>query len=105
MRNLFDHASKRRSVGPLHNAVHFLKTQRPDDHLVLFRRTDNAADQFDFDGSWHGVYTLSCASPRRAAISPLSRNCSNASMVAFTTLCGLCEPMDFVRTFGIPTAV
>jgi len=25
-------------------------------------------------------------------------------MVAFTTLCGLCEPSDFVRTLGIPAA-
>src|SRR5262249_32563659 len=35
----------------------------------------------------------------------LSRNCSSASIVAFTTLCGLCDPIDLVSTFGIPTAV
>src|SRR5437867_3646721 len=34
----------------------------------------------------------------------LSRNCSSATTVAFTTLCGLCVPMDFVNTLGIPTA-
>ena len=50
------------------------------------------------------VYSFSTGRPRMSATALLSRNCSSASMVAFTTLCGLCEPIDFVSTFGMPTA-
>src|SRR5579863_2988551 len=48
--------------------------------------------------------TLSKANPRISATCALSRSCSSALIVAFTTLCGLCDPMDLVSTFGIPTA-
>src|SRR5580704_15109444 len=106
MRNLLHHAAKRRRIRPHHYAIHFLKAKRPHDHLMLFRSADRAAYQFDLNRSSHLDYpTFSCTSPRISATSPLSRNCSSASMVAFTTLCGLCDPIDLVSTLGIPTAV
>src|SRR6185295_7269399 len=104
MRDLLHHAAEGRRVRTLHNTIHFLESQRLDNHFMLFWRADDAAYQFDLNGSRHNYLTLSSARPRISAISPLSRSPSSALMVAFTTLCGLREPMVFVSTFGIPTA-
>src|SRR4051794_8230831 len=51
------------------------------------------------------VHNLSTATPRISATADLSRNCSRAAIVAFTTLCGLCVPIDLVSTLGTPAAV
>src|SRR5260370_25986180 len=127
MRNLFHHAPEALRVGPHHGAVHGLQPQGTHNNLVFHRTANGAANQlysyFTFShkqklrfcgGGWWeaGNYffppvryiTLSSASPRISATWALSRSCSSALMVAFTTLCGLCEPIDFVSTFGIPTA-
>src|SRR5579884_683651 len=104
MRDFLHHAAKSRGVRPLHGLVHLLEPQGAHDDLVLLRRADGAPDQFDFDRAGHGYPTFSVTRPRRLATSALSRSCSKASMVALTTLCGLCDPMDFVRTLGMPTA-
>src|SRR4029077_9886 len=40
--------------------------------------------------------------PRRLRYSLSLRSCFSASNVAFTTLCGLAVPSDFVRMFWIP---
>src|SRR5579863_6417607 len=104
MRDLLHHAAEGRRIRTLHDTVHLFESQRPDNYFMLFRRADDAAYQFDLNGSRHDYLTLSNARPRISAISPLSRSPSSALMVALTTLCGLREPMVFVSTFGIPTA-
>src|ERR1700722_20162383 len=104
MRDLLHHAAESRCIWTFHNTVHLFESQRPDNHFMLFRRADDAAYQFDLNGSRHDYLTLSKARPRISAISPLSRSPSSALIVAFTTLCGFREPMVFVSTFGMPTA-
>src|SRR5262249_39420905 len=60
-------------------------------------------NQLDFNGfAFH--YIFSEVKPRISATAFLSRSCSSALIVAFTTLCGLWLPIDFVSTFGIPHA-
>src|SRR5665213_2617385 len=104
MRDLFHHTAESRRVRTLHDTVHLFESQCPDNHFMFFRRADDAAHQFDFNGSRHSYLTLSNARPRISATSPLSRKPSSALMVAFTTLCGLREPIVLVSTFGMPTA-
>src|SRR5271166_2502764 len=103
MRNLFDEPAKRRRIGPLHHLVHFPQSESPHHDLVFFRRADRAADQLDPDFSL-GHYIFSGVRPRISMTAFLSRSCSSALIVAFTTLCGLWLPIDFVSTFGIPQA-
>src|ERR1700760_4225484 len=110
MRHLLDHATKAGRVGPFHHTIDFMKPQRLHNVLVLRRRADDAAHQLDFDFAFGHVtvplcrYSFSMGSPRISAMAFLSHNCSSAAMVAFTTLCALCDPIDLVSTFGIPTA-
>src|SRR5438270_421221 len=89
MRDFFHHAAESRRIRPLDDSVHLLQSERADDDFMFFRAANGAADELDLDFSRHFTYTLSKASPRRSAISCLSRNCSSAAIVAFTTLCGL----------------
>src|ERR1700683_4125092 len=102
MRNLFDHAAKSGRVGPLDHLIDFAQPEASHDLLVLLGSADGAAHEFDSDLAFH--HSLSTARPRISATAFLSRNCSSALMVAFTTLCGLCDPIDFVSTLGIPAA-
>src|ERR1019366_8425126 len=106
MRNLLDEPAERRRIRPHHNLIHFLQTQRPHNHLMLLRCADRAADQLDFDCSFgcHKTYIFSGVRPRISITAFLSRSCSSALIVAFTTLCGLWLPIDFVSTFGMPQA-
>src|SRR5579859_7655265 len=102
MRDLLHHAAKSRRVGPLDHLVDFTQTQPAHNFLVFLGRANGAVHQPDFDFAFH--YIFSTAMPRMSATALLSRNCSRALMVAFTTLCGLCEPIDLVSTLGIPQA-
>src|SRR6266849_3274124 len=102
MRDFFYHAAEAGRIRAFHYLVDLAQAQAPDDYLVLFGRADGAAHQFDLDLTFH--YAFSGASPRISRMATLSRNCSRATTVAFTTLCGLCVPIDFVSTLGIPTA-
>src|ERR1700684_3432458 len=47
MRNLLHHAPESRSIGTLHDPVHFLESQGAYDQLVLFRSANDAAYQLD----------------------------------------------------------
>src|ERR1700737_546411 len=49
MRDLFPHAAKTYRIRPLPHVIELLQAQRPDDNLVLLRRADGAAHQFDLD--------------------------------------------------------
>src|SRR2546425_5208715 len=102
MRNLLHHPAKTRRVRPLHYLVEFAQPQAANDDLVFFRRADRTAHQLDLDFGSHDVF--SAVRPRISAIAALSRNCSSAATAAFTTLWGLCVPMDLVSTLGIPAA-
>src|ERR1700730_10734526 len=113
MRDLLHHTAKAWSVGPLNDLVQLSQSQSAHDFLVFHGRADRAVDQLDPDFAFHFLghhmgaipyHILSTATPRISATAFLSRNCSRALMVAFTTLCGLCEPIDFVSTLGIPAA-
>ena len=97
-------------IRAFHDLVQFAEAQPAHDALVLLRRADGTAIELNLDRATHTGspfrhYNFSTASPRISATSFLSRNCSSATMVAFTTLCGLCVPMDFVSTLGMPAAV
>src|SRR3984893_7916678 len=102
MRDFFDHAAEARRIRTHDDLVELAQSQASDNHLVLLRRADGTAHQFDLDLPFH--YAFSGARPRISRMATLSRNCSRATTVAFTTLCGLCVPIDFVSTLGIPTA-
>src|ERR1700676_3956375 len=102
MRDFLHHAAEPGCIRPHHHLIDFAQAQTPDNHLVLLRRADRTAHQLDLDLAFH--YAFSGASPRISRMATLSRNCSRATTVAFTTLCGLCVPIDFVSTLGIPTA-
>src|SRR5712691_877342 len=102
MRDFLDHAAEAGCIRPLDYLVELAQAEAPDDYFMLLRRTDGTAHQFDLDLTFH--YAFSGASPRISRMATLSRNCSRATTVAFTTLCGLCVPIDFVSTLGIPTA-
>src|SRR5215475_2790073 len=109
MRNLLHKPAERRGIRTLDNLVHLPQSQRPHDNFVLFRRADRAADQFDPDLSRLFLiktrhYIFSGVRPRISITAFLSRSFSSASIVAFTTLCGLWLPIDLVSTFGIPHA-
>src|SRR5580698_8824843 len=107
MRNLLDEPAERRRVRPLDDLVHLFQTQRAHDHLMLFGRADRAANQLDLDRACRYIghaYIFSGVSPRISITALRSRSCSSALIVAFTTLCGLWLPIDFVSTFGIPQA-
>src|SRR5258708_37381932 len=115
MRDLRHDASERRRIGTYHKLVDLLQAQAADDSFVFDRRADGTAYQFNLDCAFRHIilscpavgrksYILSRAMPRISATAALSRNCSKALIVAFTTLCGLCDPMDLVSTFGMPTA-
>src|ERR1017187_1615607 len=56
-------------------------------------------------GAWGRAYISSTVLPRSAATSLLLRSWVRASKVALTTLCGLAEPSDLVRTFCTPAEV
>src|SRR5580658_7557913 len=99
MRNLRHHAAKASVVGPHHYSIDLLQAQRADNGFVLFGAADRAADQLDLDGwSRHAYPIFSRVNPRISATCALSRSCSSALMVAFTTLWGLCEPSDLIST-------
>src|SRR5579862_5966875 len=102
MRHLFYHAAEPGCIRPLDHLIDFAQPQAPHHLLMLFGGTDRAAHELDLDLGFH--YIFSTARPRISATAFLSRNCSRAAMVALTTLCGLCEPIDFVNTLGMPTA-
>src|SRR5579859_7461456 len=102
MRDFLHHAAEPGCIRPLDYLIELAQSQAPDNHLVLLRRADCTAHQFDPDLAFH--HAFSGASPRISRMATLSRNCSSATTVAFTTLCGLCVPIDFVSTLGIPTA-
>src|SRR5215472_9940113 len=102
VRDFLHHAAKSRRIRPLNYLIDPSQPQSAHHLLMLLGRTDGTAHQLDSDFPFH--YIFSSARPRISATAPLSRNCSRASMVAFTTLCGLCEPIDLVRTLGIPAA-
>src|ERR1700689_2477327 len=105
MRNLLDEPAERRRIRPLHNLVHLLQSQRPHNHFMLLRRTDRAPDELNPDRCFSfSHYIFSGVRPRISITAFLSRSCSSALIVAFTTLCGLWLPIDLVSTFGIPHA-
>src|SRR5579862_5240060 len=104
MRNFLHHAAKRRGIRPFNDLVDFAQSERPHNLLVLLGGADRTAYQFDFDFAFHIRHILSSVKPRISATRFLSRSCSSALIVAFTTLCGLCVPIDFVSTLGIPAA-
>src|SRR5690348_4662735 len=103
MRHLLHHPAKYGSVGPLHYLIQLAQSQTLHHQLLLDRRADRAAIQLDFDFAFH--YSFSTAMPRISATAARSRSDSRATMVAFTTLCGLRRPIDLVSTLGMPQAV
>src|SRR5471030_324168 len=102
MRNFVHHPAEDRGIRALHYLVELSQPQALHDQLVLFGRRDRAAIQFNSDLAFH--YSFSTAKPRISATAFRSRSDSSATMVAFTTLCGLRRPMDLVSTLGIPQA-
>lgn len=75
VRHFFDHATESRRIRAFYNTVHRFKPERPDDHLVLFRRADRTSDQLDFNLSVSHLLVASlilkynfkvCRSPSRA---------------------------------------
>ena len=116
VRNFFDHASEFGRVGSHHHPVERLQAERTHNDFVLLgaqiglrtsliliipailipSRPYNCCVLAPFRGALErGVCSLSIDTPRKSAIAARSRSCSRAAMVAFTTLCGLCEPIDF----------
>src|ERR1700679_684808 len=121
MRHFFYESAESRCVRPLHHLIELLQPQTTHNDFVLFRCADDAANQFDFDLAFHNRFPfqpysafagsglgasfgIETSRPRISRTSLMSRSCSSALMVAFTTLCGLWLPIDFVSTFGIPQA-
>src|SRR4051812_2566731 len=104
MRDLFDHAAETVRVRTNDDLVHLFQPQAAHNHFMLFRGADRAADEFDFDGALFSHYIFSGFRPRISITAFLSRSCSSALMVAFTTLWGLWLPIDFVSTLGMPQA-
>src|SRR5690348_14269071 len=102
MRNFLDHPPEDRRIRPLHHLVELPQTEPFDNPLMFFGRANRAAHELDFDRPRH--HSFSTASPRDSATAFRSRSNSSATIVAFTTLCGLRRPIDFVRTFGMPHA-
>src|SRR5271155_3089890 len=49
MRNLRDHAAKRRRIRPKHHAIHGLQPQRAHNGFMFLGAADGAADQLDLD--------------------------------------------------------
>src|ERR1700676_674344 len=103
MRNLIHHPPEYRRIRPHHYLIDLAQSQPPDDVFVLLGSADGAVHQFDLDRACH--YIFSTARPRISATLFLSRSDSSATIVAFTTLCGLRRPIDLVSTLGIPQAV
>src|SRR5262249_16672377 len=104
MRNLFNHPPKSGSIRRLNHLVDLPHSKAAENHLMVLRSADGTAHQLDLDFGFHNYDTFSTARPRISSITVLSRNCSSATTVAFTTLCGLCVPIDLVSTLGMPTA-
>src|SRR5688572_29249417 len=104
MRNLLYHPPEYRSIRALNYLGQFPQTQTLHYPLVLFGGADRAADKLYSDHAF-SHYIFSTAMPRISATAARSRRDSSATMVAFTTLCGLRRPIDFVTTLGIPQAV
>src|ERR1035438_2583355 len=86
-----------------HDLVDLPQTQSLHHPLMLHGGANRAAHQFDLDHAFH--QSFSTARPRISATALRSRNDSSATMVAFTTLCGLRRPIDLVSTFAMPQAV
>src|SRR6058998_2064491 len=90
------------------------KTKRFDGPLLRLDLINDASYLGDFQFLCHEILpqfaaaglTSACmppnnpesSMPRREATVFASANFSNATIVAFTTLCGLDEPIDFVKT-------
>src|SRR5262249_16383796 len=103
MRDFLREAAESRCIGPFDHLIDLPQDEAAHNRLMFFRRADGTAHQFDPDRlAFH--YAFSEFSPRISCTAALSRNCSRALMVAFTTLCGLWLPIDLVSTLGIPQA-
>src|ERR1044071_1941694 len=90
----------------LNHLVHFPETECPDSPFLVFRPVDDALNLCNFNFS-HDAYspplkTFFKLVPLVLAIVNASLMLSNASMVAFTTLCGFDDSLDFASTSVIP---
>src|ERR1041385_7171861 len=108
-----DHPPDLHRVGFDHRAVRPPESKRPDRPLMDLKRVDLAHDLCNFDFLLHGQLAApaSGAGSLKSSLSDMPRLCAmvRASMserrpcrVAFTTLCGFDEPIDFVRMSSIP---
>src|SRR5580704_15514868 len=106
-----DHAANRWCVLALHYLIEPGKAQPLDHQLVLLWGGNlgpvvlQANHRLRLLRSRCHQYSSCTCLPRAAATSPRSRNCTRASKVALTTLCGLAEPRLLVRMFCTPTEV
>src|SRR5213078_5359879 len=96
MRHLLHHPPEHRGIGALDHLVELTQSQTLDHQLMLHGSADGTAVQLDLDFAFH--HSFSTAMPRISATAALSRSDSSATIVAFTTMCGLRRPMDLVST-------